>query len=243
MTLRQALERSTNTISVKLVEALGPGTVISYAKKMGVTSLVERGAKNDKGLALALGGLTRGISPIEMAQAYSVLANGGVKVTPYVISEVRDANGILLESHGPDKEIVLDEKTAYIMADMMKGVISSAEGTGRRANIGRPAAGKTGTADSNTDAWFVGFTPDMVAAVWIGEDALREMRYSGYGSGKWKIAKYGATLKQALAELSTRLCARGIVSGVGICRSSGELAIADVPNRASYTKFGGHGAN
>jgi len=242
MTLRQALEQSTNTISVKLVEALGPGTVISYAKKMGVTSLVERGAKNDKGLALALGGLTRGISPIEMAEAYSVLANGGVKVTPYVISEVRDANGIVLESHGPDKEIVLDEKTAYIMADMMKGVISSAEGTGRRANIGRPAAGKTGTADSNTDAWFVGFTPDMVAAVWIGEDALREMRYSGYGVvGSGKAAEiWGSFMKQALAGTAARdfNVPEGIVSGVGICRSSGELATSRCPESdVIYEKF------
>jgi penicillin-binding protein 1A len=242
MTLRQALEQSTNTISVKLVEALGPETVISYAKRMGITSLVEKGSKNDKGLALALGGLTQGVTPIEMAEAYSVLANGGVKVTPYIISEVRDANGIILESHGPNKEIVLDERTAYVMADMMKGVISSAGGTGWRANIGRPAAGKTGTADSNTDAWFVGFTPDMVASVWIGEDTLREMRYSGYGVvGSGKAAEiWGSFMKQALAGTTPRdfNVPEGIVSDVAICRTSGELATASCPESdVAYEKF------
>ncbi|HOB43905.1 MAG TPA: PBP1A family penicillin-binding protein [Bacillota bacterium] len=242
MTLRQALEQSTNTIAVKLAKELGPETVIHYAKKMGITSLVERGAKNDKGLALALGGLTQGITPIEMAQAYSVLANGGVKVTPYLVTEVRDANGVVLESHGPNREIVLDERTAYIMADMMKGVITSPNGTGKRADIGRPAAGKTGTADSNTDAWFVGFTPDLAAAVWIGEDTLREMRYPNYGVvGSGKAAEiWGSFMKQALAGTAPRdfTVPEGIISGVRVCKVSGDLATSNCPSGSViYEKF------
>ena len=156
MRLREALERSTNTIAVKLTDQVTPEAVISYAKKMGITSLVESGSRNDRGLALALGGLTRGVTPLQMVEAYSPLANAGVRVTPYFIIEVRDANGMVLESHSPKRQLVLDDKTAYIITDMLKGVIKAPHGTGRSADIGRPAAGKTGTADSNTDAWFVG---------------------------------------------------------------------------------------
>ena len=231
--LRQALEQSTNIIAVKLTQDLGPAKVMSYARKMGITTLVDTGPKNDRGLALALGGLTRGVTPIEMVEAYSSLANTGVKVTPYFILEVRDADGVLLESNVPQREMVLDERTAYIVADMMRGVIHSPNGTGRRADIGRPAAGKTGTADSNTDAWFVGFTPDMVAAVWIGEDANREMRYPNIGViGSGKAAEiWGAFMKKALAGTPPRDFAvpEGVLTGVRICTASGELATANCP--------------
>jgi penicillin-binding protein 1A len=231
--LRQALEQSTNIIAVKLTQDLGPAKVISYARKMGITTLVDTGPKNDRGLALALGGLTRGVTPIDMVEAYSSLANAGVKVTPYFILEVRDADGVLLESNVPRREMVLDERTAYIVADMMRGVIYSPSGTAKRADIGRPAAGKTGTADSNTDAWFVGFTPDMVAAVWIGEDTNREMRYPNIGViGSGKAAEiWGAFMKKALAGAPPRDFAvpEGVLTGVRVCAESGELATSSCP--------------
>jgi len=201
---------------------------------------VDTGPKNDSGLALALGGLTRGVTPIEMVEAYSSLANAGVKVTPYFILEVRDANGVLLESNVPQREMVLDERTAYIVADMMRGVIYSPNGTGRRADIGRPAAGKTGTADSNTDAWFVGFTPDMVAAVWIGEDANREMRYPNIGViGSGKAAEiWGAFMRKALAGAPPRDFAvpEGVLTGVRVCTASGELATSNCPASGIITE-------
>ncbi|MBP7893277.1 MAG: PBP1A family penicillin-binding protein [Firmicutes bacterium] len=238
--LRQALEQSTNIIAVKLTQDLGPAKVISYARKMGITTLVDTGPKNDRGLALALGGLTRGVTPIEMVEAYSSLANAGVKVTPYFILEVRDADGVLLESNVPQREMVLDERTAYIVADMMRGVIYSPNGTGKRADIGRPAAGKTGTADSNTDAWFVGFTPDVVAAVWIGEDTNREMRYPDVGViGSGKAAEiWGAFMKKALAGVPPRDFAvpEGVLTGVRVCAASGELATPSCPESGIMTE-------
>lgn len=231
--LREALERSTNTIAVKLTDQVTPEAVISYAKKMGITSLVESGSRNDRGLALALGGLTRGVTPLQMVEAYSPLANAGVRVTPYFIIEVRDANGMVLESHSPKRQLVLDDKTAYIITDMLKGVIKAPHGTGRSADIGRPAAGKTGTADSNTDAWFVGYTPDMITAVWIGEDTQREMRYANLGVvGSGRAAQiWAAYMKQALADLPPRdfPMPGGIVTGVKICKQSGELADTHCP--------------
>ncbi|HAI87197.1 MAG TPA: hypothetical protein DCL63_09455, partial [Firmicutes bacterium] len=112
-------------------------------------------------------------------------------------------------------------------------VICSPSGTGRRADIGRPAAGKTGTADSNTDAWFVGFTPDMVAAVWIGEDTNREMRYPKIGViGSGKAAEiWGAFMKKALAGVPARdfTVPEGVLTGVRVCTASGQLASSSCP--------------
>lgn len=225
LTLRHALERSTNTVAVQLTEMVTPDAVIATAKKMGITSLVETGSRNDRGLALALGGLTRGVTPLQMAEAYSSLANAGVRVTPYYISEVRDSAGNVLESYSPKRQIALDEKTAYIITDMLKGVISAPAGTAKTAAIGRPAAGKTGTADSNTDAWFVGYTPDMVTAVWVGEDTKKEMRYANLGVvGSSRPAQiWAAYMKQALAGVPTRdfPMPGGISTGVKVCEESG----------------------
>ncbi len=233
LTLRHALERSTNTVAVQLTEKVTPEAVIATAKKMGITSLVETGSRHDRGLALALGGLTRGVTPMQMVEAYSPLANGGVRVTPYYISEVRDADGNVLESYSPRRQIALDEKTAYIVTDMLRGVISAPAGTGKSANIGRPAAGKTGTADSNTDAWFVGYTPDMVTAVWIGEDTKREMSYPNLGVvGSGRAAQiWAAYMKQALNGVPPRdfQMPAGISTGVKICEASGLVPHSGCP--------------
>lgn len=236
MTLRYALEQSTNTIAVQLADQLTMKTVISYAKKMGITTLVESGAVNDLGLATALGGLTKGVSPIEMAGAYAVLANQGIRITPYFITEVVDRNGLVIESHKPERELVLDEKTAYVVTDMMRGVITS--GTGRSANIGRPAAGKTGTSDDNTDVWFVGFTPDLVTSVWVGEDTRKAMSYSGIGviGSIYPVRIWSTYMKAALADTPANdfPVPEGIVT-LTVCKDSGLLASDDCPEERVIT--------
>ncbi len=187
MTMREAVEKSINTIAVEVVNQLGFNTVIEYAKKMGIKSLVEQGRVNDLGLSpLALGGLTKGVSPLEMASAYGVLANQGIKAEPMAIIRVTDSNGSILEENTPDVREVLSEETSYIMTDMLRGVIE--KGTGRSANISRPAAGKTGTHQDNRDAWFVGYTPELVAAVWFGADTPESMVYKGVQYGSWHAA-------------------------------------------------------
>ncbi|HHT36942.1 MAG TPA: penicillin-binding protein 1A [Firmicutes bacterium] len=184
MTVREALERSINTIAVQIVNQLGFNTVIEYGKKMGITSFVEAGRANDLGLSpLALGGLTKGVSPLEMASAYGVLANNGIRVEPIAILKVTDYHGNILEENASRQEVVLSEETSYIMNDLLRGVIE--RGTARSANINRPAAGKTGTHQDNRDAWFVGYTPDLVAAVWFGEDIPKAMVYKGVQYGSW----------------------------------------------------------
>lgn len=171
MTLRQALAHSVNTIAVQLADKVGTSKIISNAKKMGITTLVEKGSTNDNNLAMALGGLTRGVIPLEMASAYGTFANKGVHVKPVAITKILDRNGNVIEdnSSGKGEETrVLSEREAYEMTSMLEAVIES--GTGTAAAIGQPAAGKTGTTDDNKDAWFVGYTPTIVTAVWVGDD-------------------------------------------------------------------------
>ena len=138
--------------------------VIKLAKEMGISTLTDQ----DYNLSTALGGLTHGVTPLEMVQAYGVLANGGIKVQPTAILKIVDRNGQVVEENSIQEKRVVDEKDAAIITNMLESVING--GTGGNAAIGRPAAGKTGTTDDSKDAWFVGYTPDLVAAVWIGDD-------------------------------------------------------------------------
>ncbi|MEG6586481.1 transglycosylase domain-containing protein [Dendrosporobacter sp. 1207_IL3150] len=168
VTLRTALENSLNIPTVKLANQVGVDKPLYYAQQMGISTLVLHGSTNDRNLAMSLGGLTKGVTPLELASAYGVFANNGIKVEPIVIVKIVDRNGKVLEQNNSREKAVVSEKSAYIVTDMMRGVLT--HGTGAAANIGRPAAGKTGTTSDYKDAWFVGFTPDLVASVWLGND-------------------------------------------------------------------------
>ena len=168
VSLRTALEQSLNVPTVKLANQVGVDKPLYYAQQMGISTLVLQGSTNDRNLAMSLGGLTRGVTPLELASAYGVFANQGIYVVPTAIVKIVDRNGKVLEQYTPREKAVINERSAYILTDMMRGVLT--RGTGTAANIGRPAAGKTGTTSDYKDAWFVGYTPDLVAAVWIGND-------------------------------------------------------------------------
>lgn len=168
VTLRYALTHSINTVAVQLADRVGMINVLENAKKMGLTTLVTEGHPNDDNLAAALGGLTKGVTPLQMASAYGVLANGGVRVTPVAITKIVDRSGQVLEENSLEESQVISPKDAYILTNMLESVI--AQGTGGGAYFGRPAAGKTGTTDDSKDAWFVGYTPNLSTAVWIGDD-------------------------------------------------------------------------
>lgn len=168
VTLRTALEESLNVPTVKLANQVGVDKPLYYAQQMGISSIVLQGPTNDRNLAMSIGGLTRGVTPLDIASAYGVIANQGVRAEPMSILKVLDRNGKLLEQNTPREKSAVNEHSAYILLDIMRGVLT--RGTGVAANIGRPAAGKTGTTDDNKDAWFIGFTPDLVAAVWMGHD-------------------------------------------------------------------------
>lgn len=168
MTLRYALMHSVNVPAVKLAQEVGMHNILINAENMGISTIVHDGAVNDNNLAVALGGMTQGVTPLDMASAYGVLANGGVRVQPMAILRIIDRNGNVLEENESKETQVISEKAAYIMTNMLESAVL--QGTGGNAYIGQPMAGKTGTTDDTKDAWFVGYTPEISAAVWIGDD-------------------------------------------------------------------------
>jgi penicillin-binding protein 1A len=172
ISLRVALAQSRNVVAVKLLQQIGVDRVINYAHRMGITSPLE------PNLSLALG--TSAITPLDQASGYSTVANQGVHVTPTAFRLVKDSLGnVVLNDELPQEDEVVSAGVAYIVTTMLEDVIN--HGTGYpNAVIGRPAAGKTGTTSDFRDAWFVGFTPDLVAAVWIGNDDYKPMNES-YG--------------------------------------------------------------
>jgi penicillin-binding protein 1A len=167
MTLRNAMVHSVNAVFARLIMEVGPGKVVELVKKMGIDSPVEALP------AIALGGLGHGVTPLEMASAYGVFGNGGLHAKPMAITKITDASGEVVLENQPAPEPALDPVAAYLVTDILKDVIRY--GTGRRAGIGRPAAGKTGTTEFYGDAWFVGYTPDLTTSVWVG---YRESRQS-----------------------------------------------------------------
>ncbi|HEY3317308.1 MAG TPA: PBP1A family penicillin-binding protein [Coriobacteriia bacterium] len=168
MRLREAAERSVNSVFAQLILQIGPQKVVDAAHALGILTPVRPLP------AIALGGLEQGVSPLEMASAYGTLANGGVAMPAHGIAEVRDAGGTVLLAGEVKPQRAVTAAVAYLTTDILKGVI--ARGTGTSAEIGRPAAGKTGTTQAYRDAWFAGYTPQLSAAVWVGyPDAAKEM--------------------------------------------------------------------
>jgi len=162
VTLEEALARSLNTVSVRLTLELGPATVADFARRLGLSDIPP-----NPGPSIALGAYE--VSPLELAAGYQVFQTGGGRTTPYLVSEVRSTRGDVLYSHAQSAPTpVLDALFATRMVEMLKKVVTGGTGTG--ANIGRPEAGKTGTSQNWRDAWFVGFTPDILTAVWVGND-------------------------------------------------------------------------
>ncbi len=180
VTLTEATASSINGTYARLIMDVGPENVVETAKKLGIRTPLQPNP------AIALGGLTVGVSPLEMAVAYGTIATGGERLSgsvgfdaddplaPIAVARVEKADGELVDENKLVRTPVLDPRVAYVVTDTLKGVI--AHGTGRAADIGRPAAGKTGTTQEYRDAWFVGYTPDIVAAVWVGyPDEQKEM--------------------------------------------------------------------
>ena len=169
MNLTRATLKSDNTVYAQLDLDLGPQSVADTAKEMGITT------KLDGYPAEGLGGLKRGVSPLEMANAYATLASGGMRNKPIAILRVKFPDGDVEDLGKPKRERVFSDAVAHEVTKILEQNIQ--QGTGTRANIGCPAAGKTGTTDNFNDAWFDGYTPRLATAVWVGyPDALKEMR-------------------------------------------------------------------
>ena len=161
VTLRNALSKSRNIITIKILQDIGVSYVVNYAKKLGIS------APLNYDLSLALG--SSGISLLELTRAYGVFANQGLLVEPIFITKVVGRDGTVLEENQPRLKQVISPQTAYLVTSLLTSVVK--EGTGRRARaLKRPCAGKTGTTNDVRDAWFIGYTPDIIAGTWVGFD-------------------------------------------------------------------------
>ncbi|MFQ5553977.1 MAG: transglycosylase domain-containing protein [Acidimicrobiia bacterium] len=165
-TLEQATYLSTNTVYAQVSYAVGPDKIVDVAHRMGIESPL------NPVFSIALG--TQSVSPLEMAAAYSTIANYGEKVDSYLVERIEDRNGNIVYQHEVSKERVLDEALAAAMVATMEQVV--VRGTATRADIGRPQAGKTGTAQNFQDVWFMGYIPQYTTSVWVGHaDAQIEL--------------------------------------------------------------------
>jgi penicillin-binding protein 1A len=190
-TMRESLEQSVNVNAVKVFSDIGVDASVKFLKKCGITSIVESGNVNDmNAAALALGGMTKGVSPLEMVAGYGAFANKGNYTEPIVYTKITNKRGeVILEKKAASTQI-MDEGVAFIMTDMLRSTVTN--GLAKAAAIGsQPVAGKTGTTTDNYDAWFVGFTPQYAASVWIGNDINIELSQGSAAASKiWsKIMK------------------------------------------------------
>ncbi|MEF3311783.1 PBP1A family penicillin-binding protein [Paenibacillus sp. GYB004] len=217
--LREAIAKSDNIYAVHTIQQVGADKVIETARKLGITSRLEPLP------SLALG--TFPVSPLEMASAFAVLANQGVRVEPTVITRIESATGKLLYESKPKKEKVVEPEYAYVLTNLMKSVFDPGATASRVAEqIKRPVAGKTGT--TNTDAWMVGFTPELATAVWVGYD--RDRTISAVES--YKAAPIFADFTEhALEAVPPKLFPMpDNVTSVYIDPASGKLATDKCPN-------------
>ena len=181
VSLRTAIARSMNIPTIRLAREVGVHKVVETAQKMGISTLETEGKYSDANLSMAIGGLSHGVSPLEMASAYGVFATNGILCKPFALLKITDAQGQVLYENSSEPKRVREPKPIYTTVDMMKDVLIWGSGGGM--GIGRPAAGKTGTTDNYVDAWFVGFTPDLSTAVWVGDDNNRTLdNMSGSGT-------------------------------------------------------------
>ncbi len=226
-TVRKAIEVSSNIIAAKAQQAVGSDVSISYLKKMGITSIDD--SRDVYPGALALGGLTKGMSPYEHAAAYGSLANCGIYLEPKLYTKVVDREQETLLTKTSELREVVSQDSAFIVTSMLRDVITGANGTGGSAQLpnGMPVAGKTGTTNESMDRWFAGYTPYYVASVWVGYDQQKTVNAAGNPAAKiWK-----AVMKEVHSGLSatnypktTSFTKPSSVTTVEVCADSGLLA-------------------
>ena len=217
ITLRKALALSKNLATIRLLMDIGPQAAAEMAMRLGIEENVP------PYYSVALGAIE--VRLIEMVNAYSTIASYGYRKKPLFITRVEDANGIILEENSPRKVLVLDSVTSYITISMMKSVVDGGTAIDARRiyKFFHPAAGKTGTTDEYRDAWFIGFTPDIVAGVWVGYDSVRTIFHGATGA-KVALPIWASFMKEVYRDSVPKdfPIPRGVVF-VEVCSESGKL--------------------
>lgn len=225
--LRTGIAQSLNIVTVKVLTQITPQLGYDYLQKFGFTTLVDREVTKDGQVftditqALALGGITHGVTNLETNAAFATIANNGIYNKPTTYTKILDSNGnVLLDKTVPESHKVLEETTAFLLTSAMQSVVTS--GTGSMVNFGNMSiAGKTGTTSSYNDIWFAGYTPYYTATVWVGFDNNDDLAGNQHDIAKvlWR-----ESMKRIHAELpnSSFSMPNGITS-VAICSQSGKL--------------------
>lgn len=232
-TLREAIARSMNIVAVKTITDVTPTVAIDYLLRFGFTSLQLEGANSDYGQALALGGLTNGVSNLELTAAYAGIANGGAYNSPKMYSKVVDNDGnVILDNTVSEPTQVISEQNAWLLIDCMKDVVTGAGGTSSAAKISNmTTAGKSGTTSENRDVWFVGMSPYYTAGIWVGYDnnGYKHELSSKAGETSFHKKLWSKVMSRVHQGLENKDFTKpsGIVQAT-ICTKSGKLAIPGV---------------
>lgn len=234
-TIRTAIEKSMNIIAVKCLTEITPQLGFDYLNNFGFSTLVESRTyadgttKTDVAQPLALGGLTDGVTNLELTAAYATIANKGVYTKPIFYTKIVDHNGDVLIDNTPQTSAVLKESTAYLLTSAMEDVVKN--GTGKLVDFGTmPIAGKTGTTSETYDVWFAGYTPYYTCSVWGGYDVNTSMPDASYHKELWKkvMQRVHETLPYKEFEIPDT------VESVTICKTSGKLATNTCPTKTEF---------
>mgnify|MGYP005841923427 FL=1 len=227
MTLREALRLSKNLVAVRLISDITPQTVIRYARAMGISSVMRPYS------SLALGSFD--VIPLELVSAFGIFANNGIHVKPISILKIEDRNGNIIYQSRPKHREVLSPQTTYLMNSLLQDVVNRGTGYAIRRDYKffLPAGGKTGTTNDNTNAWFIGFTPEIVAGVWVGLDDFQYNLGNGMSGAVAALPFWARFMKTVYDSLDIKRQtfqeSAGIVT-LRICRETKDLASAYCPD-------------
>ena len=236
ISIREAIMRSKNIIAVKTLTQITPQLGYDYLLNFGISTLVEGEKingewKTDIIQATALGGITKGVTNLELCSAYASIANEGAYIEPKLYTKVLDANGnVLLDNTSPNSRQVIKPTTAYLLTDAMVDVVTGSGGTGTAVNFdGMAIAGKTGTTSNNRDVWFAGFTPYYTCAAWVGYDNNYVLNKNNQSETALAKKLWRAVMSRIHANLPNEQFTNpeGIVTAT-VCSVSGKLPIAGV---------------
>lgn len=235
ITVRRALESSQNIPFVGMMQKVTPKESIKYLEKMGITTLTEK----DNNLALALGGLDQGISPLQMAGAYATIANDGVYIKPTFYTKIINKNNRVILEVNQNKKKVFSKEVAFIIKELLTEPVKGSNGTAIYCSIsGMDVAAKTGTTDENYDRWLCGFTPYYTGVTWYGYDQNETISYNG------KKNPAGILWANVMAKVHTKLPTNKFekpisISTVKVCSDTGRKANSECSNvHEEYFLFG-----
>lgn len=231
-TIRSAITDSMNVVAAKTIADVTPKTAFEYLTNLGFTTLVSNQSTydgttySDINQSLALGGLTYGVTNMELTNAYAAIADGGIYHAPKLYTSVVDQNGNILLSNKTTNKRVMKESTAFLLTDAMKDVISKGTGKDAKLSSSMPSAGKSGTTSNNYDYWFTGYTPYHTASVWMGYDLNTNFKSENTHKKIW--AKIMNQIIEKKQEKKTDFHRPSNIVKAKICKKSGKLAIPGV---------------